>query len=180
MVRVQNEEPLREAIARKARECREVDAPLIVAVMLARNFGHEHQIESALFGSEATEVSFNPSRLELLGTRSFREPDGLWSSAESSTSRVAGVLAGVRLSFSSFITIPPTLWANPRHRRSRLPVADALPWHHRWLEDDGRLIGSAIPAPAAFFGLNSCWPEDDCLTSTTSTINTSTQHGGEM
>jgi hypothetical protein len=154
-VRVQNEEPLRDAIARKASECRDLDAPLIIAVLVARQYGHEHQVESALFGLEAFE--YDPSLVPRVGMREVRTPGGLWSPANGQVD-VAGVLAGARLDPFSFVKIAPTMWTNPMVRRSSLPVDPALPWHHRWVDDSGRLQGGAIPAPCGFFGLDPYWP----------------------
>lgn len=160
MVQVRNEEPLRDAIARKASECRGLDAPLVIAVLVARQYAHEHQVESALFGIDACEYDYEPSRLCVTGVRETRMPGGLWSPG-SGRPEVAGVLAGVRLDHFSFAKLAPTLWTNPLIRRSSLPVATSLPWHHRWIDDTGRLQTGPIPTPAGFFGLDPRWPGEE-------------------
>jgi hypothetical protein len=160
MVQVQNEEPLRDAIARKASECRGLDAPLVIALLVARQYGNEHQVESALFGVDTYESDYEPSRLCVTDASETRMPGGLWSPA-GMRSEVAGVLAGVRLDHFSFVKIAPTLWTNPLTRRSSLAFATALPWHHRWIDDTGRLQTGPIPTPARFFGLDPRWPGEE-------------------
>ena len=96
MVEVQNEEPLRATVARKASECRGLDAPLIIAVLVARNYGHEQQVESALFSAgSASPLDGRPA--------------------------VAGVLAGVRLDHFSFRQARSDAVGEPR--RATLGVA---------------------------------------------------------
>ncbi|MCX5748064.1 MAG: hypothetical protein NT062_36860 [Proteobacteria bacterium] len=157
MVLVQNEEPLRTSIARKASECRGLDAPLIIAVLLARHYGHEHQVESALFGVDGFEYSFDPDRLAVDGVREIRFPGGLWSPTDGDPD-VAGVLAGVRLNHFNFPKIGPTLWTNPIGNRSSLEIAAELPWQRRWIDERGHAHASAIPVPADFFGVDRDWP----------------------
>lgn len=157
MMRVENEEPLRDAIARKARECRGLDAPLIIAALVAREFGHEHQVESALLGTDACEYTFDPSTHSIAGARNVRASDGLWS-PPGAKPEVAGVLAGVRLDLFTFARIGATLWTNPWVQRAPLPIASSLPWHHRWIDVAGRLQAGPIPEPSRFFGLQPDWP----------------------
>lgn len=152
MVLVRNEEPLRDAIEKKVRACKGLDAPVIVAVLLAREYGHEHQVESALLGVDACEYEYDPTTLAVADVRAVRTPGGLWSPHDKSAS-VAGVLAGVRLDMFTLSTIGPTLWTNPLAQRAPLPVAPDLPWQHRWVDDSGRLQVGPIPEPAGFFEL---------------------------
>lgn len=116
MVRVQNERPIYDTIAGKADKCRGLDAPLIIAVLLERNYGHDHQVETALFGVESTECVYDPARNTLDDGRRFRAPGGFWSPGTGDC-EVAAVLSGVRLDCFSFPQVAPVMWTNPlRHQ----------------------------------------------------------------
>ncbi|HEY3805269.1 MAG TPA: hypothetical protein VGL61_21825 [Kofleriaceae bacterium] len=160
MVIVENEEPLRDAIARKASACRGLDAPVIIAVLLARDFGAEHQVESALFGTDGVEYAYDPSRMVIEGARPIRAADGLWSPVDGE-GEIAAVLAGVRLSYFNFSKICPTLWTNPLVRRSPIELADDLPWQRRWVDESGIVFADSIRTPASFFDVTRDWPGED-------------------
>ena len=136
-----------------------LDAPIIVAILLDRNYGHDHQVESALFGSEQTTVSFDPSQLKITGTCETRAQDGLWSFPNRNGARIDAVLAGVRLDAFTISRVAPTLWTNPWRRREPLRIAENLPWRHVWVDPDRHVRWTDFPSPSPFFGLDPQWPE---------------------
>ena len=157
MVLVENEVPLRKAIERKASECCDLDAPVIVALLLARNYGREHQVEGALFGADGFEYAYDPRRAPTDGMRGIHVPAGLWSPIDGQRG-IIGVLAGVHLHCFNFPIIGATLWTNPLVQRSPLALSSVLPWQHRWIDETGVAHASSLMKPAAFFGVTPDWP----------------------
>jgi hypothetical protein len=153
-----NTECLVESLSSKADRLTNVNAPIILAVLLDRDSGHDHQVESALFGSEQTIVSLDPSHLRIVGTRETRANDGLWSFPDRNGARIDAVLAGVGLDPFTISRVSPTLWTNPWRRREPLRVPEALPWRHVWVEPDRAVRWTEFPSPSPFFELDPQWP----------------------
>lgn len=159
MVRIFNRERLSESLAAKARTIANLQSPIVLAILLDRDFGNDDQVEEALFGAEQVSFILDPKQRTIAGTRETRSNDGLWSNPARSGARIDAVLAGVRLDPFMIGRTAPTLWTNPWRRRSPLDVPSALPWRHVWVDDDRNVRWTEFPVPAQFFDLNAEWPK---------------------
>jgi hypothetical protein len=159
MVHVRNAERLVDSLNAKACAVRALSAPVIVAVLLDREFGNDDHVESALFGTETTELTFDPNRLAISTMRGSRADDGVWTRGNNRGRQIDAVLSGIKLDPFSVSRATPTLWTNPWHRRAPLQIPEALPWKQRWVDEERRMQHSDGPPPSVFFGLSATWPE---------------------
>lgn len=159
VVRVFNRERVSESLTTKAKAVASLDSPIILAVLLDRDFGNDDQVEEALFGAEQVSFILDPQQRTIAGTRETRSNDGLWSAPDRSGARIDAVLAGVRLDPFTIARTAPTLWTNPWRRRSPLDVPTSLPWRHVWVDEERNVKWTEFPVPAQFFELNGEWPK---------------------
>jgi len=157
VVEISNAEGMVDSLATKAKRLRSIDtgAAVIVAVLLARDFADEDDIESALFGTEAVRFSRDHGGL-VTDAQAVRLNNGFWSR---DGRRLDAVLAATRLNPFSISRSTPLLWTNPWRHRSPFQVPASLPWAPRWVDEGGCKQVVPAPSPATFFGLAASWPE---------------------
>lgn len=155
---INNAPPMVDALNAKAKRLRKLtsDAPVILAVLVDRDFSDHDDVTDALFGSEG--VQFN-RQLDgrVHAPVAFRERNGFWSRDRSGP--IEGILAVPGLDPFSISRRQPCLWTNPWRHRSPLRIPDALPWAHCWYDEQGQRQERASSSPAEFFGLPLRWPE---------------------
>jgi hypothetical protein len=159
VIRVRNAERLVDSLTTKATAVRGLSAPVVVAVLLDREFGRVEHIEDALYGTETTEIAFDPNRLAIAGVREVRADDGVWTRSNVHGRRVDAVLGGIRLHPFSVSRSVPVLWTNPWLRRDPLPLPASLPWERRWVDQERTFRRAGSASVAEFFALPISWPE---------------------
>lgn len=159
-VEINNAEGMVESLTTKAKRLRSINTeePLIVAVLLDRDFADEDDVESALFGTEAVRFERTPDG-RMTETRMVRVPDGFWSRETRTGGRLDAVLAATRLDPFSIGRSVPQIWTNPWRYRTPMRVPSSLPWVARWFDEEGRKQESKASSPETFFDLAARWPE---------------------
>jgi hypothetical protein len=100
--------------------------PFVIAVLCARDFATEHDIEQALYGPEVVRIPVGPDGPLPVAGEIDREPQGLWQRGEQQrATRVSAVLSAVLLDPWSIASVPLWLWLNPWAAR---PLVAGLPW----------------------------------------------------
>ncbi|WP_144972154.1 hypothetical protein [Mycobacteroides abscessus] len=149
---VQSVGEIRDILKGKAKQCRAVDAPLIVAILNWSMFARLNEVNRALFGSAVVQSGRDTTQL-VQGT------DGYWHPGPPPRgSVVSAVLFGESVSHSRVAAGLPRLWRNPWAQR---PLQDDLPFEaHAADPDTGEVVVTAhetIPA-STVFGLSAGWP----------------------
>jgi hypothetical protein len=107
---IKSAEAIRDLLDKKARQCKEVDAPLVVAVLNWATFPTLREMEHAAFGSTAVRYELHDRD----SVRSIGNTDGYWHPGPPPRgSRVSAVIFGERLHPSRVAAELPSLWLNP-------------------------------------------------------------------
>jgi hypothetical protein len=154
-----NEPPMiRSDLKSKARKYGRPDRPFVVAILIARDFASDHDIEQALYGPEVVTVPVGEHAM-IEHARLSRDPDGLWQRGSSQrATRVSAVLSAVQLHAWSIATSALRLWLNPWAGQ---PLdATTLPWATVAgdLEANVLIRAEASRDPHEIFGLPRTWP----------------------
>jgi hypothetical protein len=103
---IRSAEAIRDLLDKKARQCKEVDAPLVVAVLNWATFPTLKEMEHAVFGSTAVRYELHDRD----SVRSIRNTDGYWHPGPPPRgSRVSAVIFGERLHPSRVAAELPSL-----------------------------------------------------------------------
>lgn len=150
---VHNAECLGDSLRAKARRLRCLAKPVVLAVLLDRPFGDDDDVLDALFGREIVRISIDPNMEGngISGVETSRRDDGLWSVDDGPGQQLDAVLLGIGLNPFLIGRASPVLWSNPRRHSGPFTVPPALPWTKRWLDEEGNVVSSQGPDPAAFF-----------------------------
>lgn len=106
---VNDADRLRRVLGRKASRYGNPGEPIIIATLLASNFGFEDAVQNALFGSMAVRIAPSDPSGQLV-----RRRDGFWMAGpEATNTRVSGVLVGVNILPEFVANTWPRLWLNP-------------------------------------------------------------------
>ncbi len=160
VVEINNAEGMVDSLTAKAKRLRSIDTeePVIVAVLLDRDFADEDDVESALFGSEAVQFA-RAADGRVTDTPTVRMPDGFWSRETRTGQRLDAVLAATSLDPCSIGRSVPQIWTNPWRYRTPMRIPSSLPWVTRWFDESGNKQQGVAPSPAEFFDLHFRWPE---------------------
>ncbi len=158
VVQVSNSEAVASALAAKASRLRAMRGgrPLIVAVLVDREFADEDDIEEALFGSSGL-VLATDARGAVAG-RTERAGNGLWSPGGRAGGHIDAVLAAVGLDPCRVAGCAPMLWTNPSRHQAPLSIPRELPWNQCWHDVVGRRVQPAAVSAGRFFGISEGWP----------------------
>ena len=146
---------LRQTIRSKGNAYGALDAPFLIAVMIATPFHDEEDTISALYGTR--QIQFSPGNPDR--ARSVRARDGYWGSpGDWKHTHVSGVLLAHSVAPWRVTQEVPELWHHP-HAAQKVP---ALPiW--RSAELAGNAIRHIDPTaePSGYYFLPASWPEGE-------------------
>jgi hypothetical protein len=139
------------ALTRKKKQCGKPDKPLVVAALATNGFMDNHEIEGALFGSEAVRVHVATGASTIT-----RQPDGFWVGKRGvSAKRVSALLMGVSIIPETCASKLPTIW----HHFDPTYTLDAeLPLPRMDVVDDKLRFTTATREPYEVLGLDENWP----------------------
>jgi hypothetical protein len=139
---------LRKAISDKKRKYQAVDQPLLVAALLEGISPEQLDLEEALFGSEAVEVSTG---------NLLRQPNGVWIGRRGiQGAKCSAVLFATNLDPWSVTRNVPRVWHHPRPIH---PLVADLPWPQIRIGASGQPQEvSHGQDPTVILGLPSEWP----------------------
>ncbi len=149
---VNDREKLGAKLRGKSRRYGRPRIPLVIAVLSLSSFADDDDVEEALFGSRANQVSVT----DPLTTTAVRQPDGLWQGFGGPSARhVSAVLHGSNILPQTCAGQLPRLWHHPWAAH---PLTLYLPFAASRVEED-RLVAHAARADAAtVLGLPAAWP----------------------
>lgn len=148
---VQSVDEIRDILKSKAKQCRGVDAPLIIAMLNWSTFASPREVEEALFGSECIRYNSNsPKR--------FRASNGYWNPGPPAKgSGISALIFGEHISAYRVSDELPTLWSNPWARQ---PLTGSLLLETHTAHDTGEVFETApaLITASEVFGLGPEWP----------------------
>ena len=139
------------ALTRKKKRYGNPDKPLVVAALATNGFMDNHEIEGALFGSEAVRVHIATGASVVT-----RQPDGFWVGKRGvSARRVSALLMGVSIVPETCASKLPTIW----HHFDPTYTLDAkLPLPRVDVVDDQLQFTSVTQQAHELMGLDKNWP----------------------
>jgi hypothetical protein len=139
------------ALTRKKKQCGKPDKPLVVAVLATNGFMDNHDIEGALFGSEAVRVHIATGASSVT-----RQPDGFWIGKRGvSAKRVSALLMGVSIVPNTCATKLPTIW---HHFDPTYTLDTDLPLPRMDVVNDYLQFTAATRQAYDVLGLDENWP----------------------
>jgi hypothetical protein len=151
---IQSVNEIRAILKDKAKQCRGVDAPLVVAILNWTTFATPREVEDALFGSAAIQRDSQSANM-------IRMANGYWHPGPPLRgTSISAVMFGEHLHTSRVTAELPTLWLNPWASR---PLTERLPFVTHTAHDTGEvfLAAATSASPDAVFGLAPDWPGFD-------------------
>jgi hypothetical protein len=148
---VESVDEIRDIVRGKAKQCRGVDAPLIVAILNWTTFATPRDVEEALFGSHAVRRNDHSANM-------IRASDGYWHPGPPPRgSSISAIMFGEHIHTSRVVAELPTLWLNPWARN---PITRRLPFETHTATTTGEvfLAAEANTSPDAIFDLRRDWP----------------------
>jgi hypothetical protein len=155
-----SEVPIRAALKKKYNAYGPLNHPFVIALNMRSAFHDDEDVESALFGTLAVEISFRPPNSpsecgQVTEERLVRQPDGFWSTGDAwINEHVSGVLVGDDQAPYFTVMKQPTLWLHPSGQLAQAPV----PIWGLARVNDGRVESSSPAEPHRFFDLPHPWP----------------------
>jgi hypothetical protein len=150
---VDDVEQLYDKLRDKAGRYGRPQVPLLTAVLCTSAFMESHDIEQALYGREAVEITGSGTG----GSRLIRQPNGFWYYGNAPVNqRVSAVLTGVGLHHANVGRGTPSLWINPW---ANYPFAEQWPFPEFTATERGKILHQdRDPNMAELFGLSEDWP----------------------
>ena len=153
---VDDVEQLYDKLRDKAGRYGRPDVPLLTAVLCTSGFMESLDIEQALYGREAVEITGSGAGK----SRLIRKPNGFWYHGNGPVNqRVSAVLAGVGLHPASVARATPSLWINPWANH---PFAEQWPFSEFTATERGQVLHQdREPNMAEILDLPAGWPGDE-------------------
>lgn len=149
---VNDREKLAAKLRGKSRRYGRPGIPLVIAVLSLSSFADDDDVEEALFGSRAIQVSVT----DPLTTTPVRQPDGLWQGSGGPSARhVSAVLHGSNILPQTCVGQLPRLWHHPWAAH---PLTLDLPFAASRVEADRLVAHDARSDAATVLGLPAAWP----------------------
>jgi hypothetical protein len=148
---IESVDEIRSIVRGKAKQCRGVDAPLIVAILNWTTFATPVEVEEALFGSAA--VRHNGTSAYMI-----RAEDGYWHPGPPPRgSSISAIMFGEHIHTSRIVAELPSLWLNPWTHK---PITYQLPFETHTAYDTGEVLLAmeATTSPELIFELPRNWP----------------------
>ncbi len=142
---------IRSAVTRKGKRYGTPDRPLVVAVLATNGFVDDHDVKSALFGSEAVRLNIATGESTIVQT-----PDGVWIGKRgASAKRISAVLMGVGILPATCATAWPRLW---HHFHPTYSLNADLPFATARVVDEQLAFEDATLSAAKVLALPAEWP----------------------
>jgi hypothetical protein len=139
------------ALTRKKKQCGKPDKPLVVAALATNGFMDNHEIEGALFGSEAVRVHIATGASTIT-----RQPDGFWVGKRGvSAKRVSALLMGVSIIPETCASRLPAIW---HHFDPTYKLDADLPFPRMDVIDDQLQLTAATRHAYEVMDLDENWP----------------------
>jgi hypothetical protein len=147
---IKSAEAIRELLDKKARQCKEADAPFVDWA----SFPTLREMADAAFGSTGVQYELHDSN----SVRGIRYSDGYWHPGPPSRgSRVSAVTFAENPHPSRVLAELPSMWLNPRANN---PLHAGFPFETHTAHDTGQVFQAreASTSPDVLFDLPSDWP----------------------
>jgi hypothetical protein len=151
---IKSAQAIRDLLDKKARQCKEVDAPFVVAVLNWASFPTLREMADPAFGSTGVQYELHDSN----SVRGIRYTDGYWHPGPPPRgSRVSAVMFAEHLHPSRVVAELPSMWLNPW---ANDPLHTGFPFETHTAHDTGEvfLAREASTSPDVLFDLPSDWP----------------------
>lgn len=150
---VNDREIIRSALSDKTHAYGPLTRPYVIALALD-SFGHDEEIESALYGGRVVHARFDGD--SLVESRVERDALGYWTGERSpGRSRVSGLLIVPNPLPYGLSRAVPSLWIHPNPDL----LAPLLPlWRTVALDGGALIVTEPASAPWVFFGIPERWP----------------------